>query len=328
MLFHYVFRVQQIVPAVYNSLVFEVPGLPDRLIGEIPVYVFFMISGFVISFTLDRTRTWRDFVVSRFSRLYPVYWAVTLLMAAVWTAAAAQPWQTSLGVVLVNLTMVQDYVRVGSINAVYWSLTAELGFYALMLALFVAGEFGRLLRWAAAWLVVSIVFGQACNVFGEHNVPVPTVAATFFNLFLAPYFAAGIAFYRISREGWSKFSVGILLLCVLGYFVMPPPVGAGIMLMFTLLWCAIVARHAGVLALRPPVFLGAISYALYLSHLILGMHVIAALDGVPMIARVAAACGASMVLASILTFAVERPAQAFIRRNYRESRPAAVSASP
>jgi peptidoglycan/LPS O-acetylase OafA/YrhL len=326
MLFHYVFRVQHIVPPADNPLVFAVPGLPDRLIGEIPVYVFFMISGFVISFTLDRSRTWRDFIVSRFSRLYPVYWVVTLLLAGVWTLFPPRESHMPLGVVLTNLTMLQDYVRVGSINPVYWSLTAELGFYALMLAVFLAGEFQRLPRWAAIWLILSIVFGIACAIFGEKNVPVPTVIAIFFNLFFAPYFVAGIVFYRVSREGWSAGRILLLAACVLGYFVMLPPVGATIMVAATLLWAAIVQRRARALTLRPLVFLGTISYALYLSHLVLGMHVIAALSGSPMIARVAAACAVSLALAIVLTFAVERPAQSFIRRIYRaRTQPATVS---
>jgi len=51
--------------------------------GNYGVHLFFLISGFVIFMTLERTRTAMDFVVSRFSRLFPAYWVAILMSAAV-----------------------------------------------------------------------------------------------------------------------------------------------------------------------------------------------------------------------------------------------------
>ena len=47
--------------------------------GNYGVNLFFLISGFVIFMTLERARSAMDFVVSRFSRLYPAYWAAMAL---------------------------------------------------------------------------------------------------------------------------------------------------------------------------------------------------------------------------------------------------------
>ena len=55
--------------------------------GVTGVDFFFIISGFVIFLTLSSTKNWKDFVVSRFSRLYPTYWTVvtfTALMTVVY----------------------------------------------------------------------------------------------------------------------------------------------------------------------------------------------------------------------------------------------------
>jgi len=41
--------------------------------GYYGVNLFFIISGFVIFMTLERTKKPMDFVVSRFSRLFPAY---------------------------------------------------------------------------------------------------------------------------------------------------------------------------------------------------------------------------------------------------------------
>ena len=59
----------------YQEQIGHVGGMPvDLLAGKYGVYLFFLISGFVIFMTLERTRTAADFVVSRFSRLFPAYW--------------------------------------------------------------------------------------------------------------------------------------------------------------------------------------------------------------------------------------------------------------
>jgi peptidoglycan/LPS O-acetylase OafA/YrhL len=48
--------------------------LKPLLDGTYGVELFFMISGFVILMTLQRSRSWVDFAVHRFARLYPAYW--------------------------------------------------------------------------------------------------------------------------------------------------------------------------------------------------------------------------------------------------------------
>lgn len=53
------------------------PGVPPAVSfpgGHYGVNLFFIISGFVIFMTLEKTARPLDFVVSRFSRLFPAYW--------------------------------------------------------------------------------------------------------------------------------------------------------------------------------------------------------------------------------------------------------------
>lgn len=76
-LFHYTSRFGE---------VFEVEGFGGAPFqyGHLGVHLFFVISGYVIFLTISKCRTGRDFLVSRFSRLYPVYWGamlVTILVA-------------------------------------------------------------------------------------------------------------------------------------------------------------------------------------------------------------------------------------------------------
>lgn len=58
------------------------PGVFDYFVGgEIGVHVFFVISGFIIYFvSVQRSSmTWLSFIVARFWRIFPTYWAILSL---------------------------------------------------------------------------------------------------------------------------------------------------------------------------------------------------------------------------------------------------------
>ena len=99
--------------------------------GEYGVHLFFVISGFVIYYTIERSRTVQDFLFSRFSRLYPTYW-VALAILFVWAVLdpARRLWWHAFAV---NFTMLQRFVDFPDVDTVYWTLGVELVFYALSL---------------------------------------------------------------------------------------------------------------------------------------------------------------------------------------------------
>src|SRR5689334_5092656 len=70
MFFHYT--------TLYMSAYDPTPTLFDFCFGQHGIHLFFIISGFVIYMTLEKSSP-MDFIVSRFSRLYPAYWAGILL---------------------------------------------------------------------------------------------------------------------------------------------------------------------------------------------------------------------------------------------------------
>jgi peptidoglycan/LPS O-acetylase OafA/YrhL len=47
--------------------------------GKYGVELFFIISGFVIFLSIEKTKSGIDFIKGRASRLYPAYWAAVLL---------------------------------------------------------------------------------------------------------------------------------------------------------------------------------------------------------------------------------------------------------
>lgn len=91
---------------------FPVPKFTD--VGKYGVHLFFMISGFVILMTLERTRRPVDFLFARFSRLYPAYWVCVLLTFALVRIFSLPGRETSVKDALVNLTMLQSFFRVNN----------------------------------------------------------------------------------------------------------------------------------------------------------------------------------------------------------------------
>ncbi len=116
----------------------------------------FLISGFVIAWTVDRRQTPADFIVSRLSRLYPAFWAsiaITVLLSA-WAPLPGV--HLTLPQVLANLTMLQEYLGEPPADGVFWSLTVELTFYAWVLDIFACGCWRLLHRLAFGWVCMAL----------------------------------------------------------------------------------------------------------------------------------------------------------------------------
>lgn len=111
--------------------------------GRAGVCAFFLVSGFVIPISLERTGRLGDFAISRACRLYPLYWfslgAVLVLRAAGFDAVPAAFEAELPGAAVVNLTMAQELVGVPHAIGLYYTLTIELVWYGVCAALFALG---------------------------------------------------------------------------------------------------------------------------------------------------------------------------------------------
>ena len=308
--FHYTTRFGQLHPELAWG------GFP---LGYYGVELFFVISGFVIIMTLDRSQRATDFVVARFSRLYPAYWTAVLLTSLVLWLAGRTMDSPPIARIAVNLTMLQEFFHVPSVDGVYWTLEVELLFYALALAVFWTGMLPRAHLLVAGWLAVSALFYSPLWAHIE-GVPFSGPAARVLILEYAPFFATGILFYRIYRhQGTDAWNYGLVFAALAMIFLKwPLTVALMIAAACVVLWKV---DRGGVALLRfpPLVFFGTISYSLYLVHQKIGHAVMAELvrRGWTPLPRVAAATGVAVLLATAVTFIVERPAMHAIRRRYR-----------
>jgi len=143
-------------------------------VGKIAVTVFFAISGFVIPYSLFKPSPspLRDFAITRFFRLYPVYW----VSIAVWVAflALAQGVATPVAQVLVNITMLQQFFGVKNVIELFWTLQIELVFYVLCAVLFALGWLRscRNIALASALMLLGAVLLAAARWYLQKKLPV------------------------------------------------------------------------------------------------------------------------------------------------------------
>ena len=107
--------------------------------GQYGVFVFFLISGYIIPASLERKGNVRAFWISRAFRLYPMY-AVAIVLAfigylnGIGNIAGAQ--HHPLTAVASWLLMLQNLLSGPNIPNVVWTLAYEMVFYLLLAALF------------------------------------------------------------------------------------------------------------------------------------------------------------------------------------------------
>jgi len=305
-LFHYTTRYGQLYGHGTAPL-FSAPW------GHLGVNLFFIVSGFVIFMTLERTRRPLDFVVSRFSRLYPSYWAAIVLTFTVTHIGGMVREQVTLPVALLNLTMLQEFLKVPSVDGAYWTLAIELVFYAWMLLLFRLRLLARIHWFVAALLVLRVVYHGAAVLAG---VELSWTLGRLLLLATMPWFGSGIMLYRraagaprASRD-WAVIAAAVATLWIAD--------GAGMALLLAGLCGVVHAATRGwlpVLRWRGLAALGGVSYALYLVHENVGWTVIRTAEarGLSADAAIALALFASGLLAWLVTRCVEQPALRRIR---------------
>lgn len=124
--------------------------------GYLGVDLFFMISGFVIAFSIKHLSL-SKFCYSRFKRLYPMYW-ICLMITAVVTYFFGYPrYQVTFKQLLANLTMAQELFKQGNVDGAYWSLFVELKFYLIISLYLIINKYRKLsLDYLIYfWLIVS-----------------------------------------------------------------------------------------------------------------------------------------------------------------------------
>lgn len=318
-LFHFTTKYRELY-APTLSLPFEVPW------GHYGVNLFFIISGFVIFMTLTRARNWRDFVLSRFSRLYPAYWAAVALTFSVVTWLGLPGKEVSLQQALLNLLMFQTWLKVPPVDGVYWTLLVELHFYVLALLLFATGRMSQCFLWLWVLFGIRLVYWLMSTRFG---IDLPYAIQRALVLDFIPWFALGICAYFLSIDG-AIARAQVIATVVMAHALIGMNGGFALALIAAACFAGVVAAARGKLwgAGNPLlVWLGIISYTLYLVHENIGWAVMRQLmrAGLDYAESMPIVLAGVLLLASLLTFAVERPAMHWIRTQARRGQKRAAA---
>jgi peptidoglycan/LPS O-acetylase OafA/YrhL len=255
--------------------------LDDQIdLGRIGVIAFFLVSGFVITMSLERTRSLAEFWYHRAFRLLPMYWcsllAATGLLCCLPQIAHGVPYFNRLpGTMIANALMLEDFLRKPEALGSYWTLSFELVFYVIASLL---AHFRRLRDLDALLLGCSgLYLLNACGLFSFY-------AVTFFHLpFFFGTFFVGASFYRAwnGEQPYRRFLALIAVFCatsVLAWYrssfvdhlsttsmnVPPLPYIVGSALGYATFFGIWALRDRG--QFKGLIWLGQISYSVYLVH--------------------------------------------------------------
>ncbi|MDE2228819.1 MAG: acyltransferase [Alphaproteobacteria bacterium] len=290
--------------------------------GHYGVDLFFIISGFVIFMTLEKSRRAYDFVGARVARIYPAYLASLLLTAAVVGLSSLPVLRPTLAQFLANVPMVPQVFGQEVVDGVYWTLAYEAGFYLFAATVIWCCGLERIERVCAVWLAATLLLRFEPFVLWHYPYLLHMIRLTTTGSF-AMLFIIGIMLYRICRGQARPLTYLVLAAALAPTFAGPltfvhPMSGWGYFLLIAS--CAALVWLAGsdrlpLKPLAPLIFLGDISYSLYLLHESIGwvlMNRLLALGVGPMTTLVVAIAFA-VALAFAMNRLVERPGQRVVR---------------
>jgi peptidoglycan/LPS O-acetylase OafA/YrhL len=316
-LFHYTFGYTEVVGK-------HMPGL-DLIAtdGHFGIYLFFIISGFVILMTLERSIKAADFSVSRFARLWPPYLVCAGLTSLLIVGLDFNPNHLTVGDALLNVLMMNKLLGNVSIDPSYWTLTYEVLFYASAAMIFFGLKIKRIEWPCLAWL--GLAFVARVTSFNQNHQRLGVLLGVDF----CHFFVLGMMIYLISqrRNSWLTMSTAILAfaMTLFGPSYNPGAIKLWQFMLLIALFAVIVwlvaERRIRFLNIAPLLFLGEISYSLYLVHQIAGYWVIRKLEAVGWDPDHAiwAAVLCAVVIATGVRKWVEVPAQKAIRGWYQET---------
>lgn len=243
--------------------------------GITGVDLFFIISGFVIYLSIQHVTSTREFIVNRISRLYPTYWicvTITFILQLLASAYFGKGTAPTFGQYAANMTMFNYYMNVPNLDGPYWTMIIEMLFYifiAILLALRAKKHLLPVSVLMVYFILQQYILGD--TPYWPYYLKVRATIPLFNHFCL---FFSGIVFYKIITEKENRFLLYTLLLLAFTFQVIQENGNDFVShreyfyttAVYFLLFILFVNGWLKFLVWKPTLFLGKISFALYLVH--------------------------------------------------------------
>ena len=294
--------------------------------GWIGVQIFFVLSGFVISYTASGATAF-SFLSSRIVRLVPAAWICSTITLLVILYVGEMPLQVALVRWLAALTF---FPKPPYIDKVYWTLGLEVFFYFEIFILLLVNKF-KYVEW------FSVALASICGVFWALFY---TIKPDFiehirqsreFAIMLVQhgcFFSLGIMLWLCVHRV-TRLRIAMIVLCVIcgiaqivnEHHGQPPAPGINqTPILAICVWLFSLGLMLASIYWRDHIkpagwirTLGLMTYPLYLVHNLLGMEIIKRIVGIGPVLAVCVTMAMSIALSWLITVTLEK----WIQRSFR-----------
>ena len=245
---------------------------------EYAVQLFFMISGFVIAMTLEKCKGFGEFIYRRWLRLFPAMLITVVLIFITAPLLSARPsgsplLQNAVPGLLFLEPKILNFIfssNLGSLEIPFWTLYVEAKFYLIAGLLYFTFGLKRMIYALTIMFFCSVAFVQTSQYL---SAVVAQYATAFFELSdfrHFGWFATGALFYcfftyQIRRYILAAIGVGLFSARSLDG-VMSPVMEFGALIVSLFALAIINSTIQKILSNQFMVWIGFISYPLYLIH--------------------------------------------------------------
>ena len=271
-----------------------------------------MLSGFAIYMSFESVKSNYQFVMNRVSKLYPAYWVSLLITYGTVSIFSLPGREVTPLDVIINLTMLQDWIslffNVTHVDGAYWTLSRFISFYLIVFMINKLNLRKQLHLVLLVWLLTIVVL----KLVGD----LPEILRLIFLENEGIFFMIGILFYMLKEDSRKLSTISILALCVVATLIFGGRTGLVFALLFSMLFVLFICNYLAFINCKSLIFLGSISYSLYLLHQNIGFIIIRELHKIELnyFLVIIIPATVSIIMATLVTYYIERPMVKFLRR--------------
>lgn len=306
MIFHYTTRYQELFGHRIKYPI-EFPY------GKFGVQFFLITSGFLIFYIKVPKFSLKNFLFKKVIRLYPAYIVGIIITYIVLNIYPLEGRTVDLNTFLFNLTMLQGFFQVPYVDSAHWYLTVELIFviWSSILLFFIKKYANFNTDKALALFVILSIAIRLVNTF----IPINRLIRLLLLTEYAPYFIIGILLSIKEKEN-SRFNKVIMILCMIS-IIMSRDIGLFVVTsIIIIIFKLMLNNKIKFINNKVFLFIGSISYSLYLIHQNIGYAIINKIENSGIFTELGLLIPAliSIFLATIITYLFEKPLLKYLKK--------------